>query len=227
MADHPHKVLLVEPDPGLLEILVAELSVRFDAQVTCVSSAEACIDAEMADPHDLIITEMEVVDSQPPFAGWEPIRADPSEPRRLGSGSEYEDAFVRRRRTCAVPGGLRLTEMLTAMSSRPIILLAEAPTCRQAIAALRMGVRELLIKPFPVEQLADAAARLLHGLELHRRHLAKYRRMRELVRRVIRERRDLNQRIELICRDLVGSHRRLVYRVLDFEGNLPTEMAKE
>ena len=151
-----------------------------------MSSAEACIDAEMAAPHDLIIAEM-----------------------------------------CTSSGPLRLTETLTAMSSRPIILLAEAPTCRQAIAALRMGVRELLIKPFPVEQLSDAAARLLHGFDLHRRHLAKYRRMRGLVRRVIRERRDLNQRIELICRDLVGAHRRLVNRVLESEGNRPTQKAKE
>jgi hypothetical protein len=31
---------------------------------------------------------------------------------------------------------------------------------------------------------------------------------------VIGERRDLNRRIELICKDLVGAHRRLVQRVL-------------
>ncbi len=42
--------------------------------------------------------------------------------------------------------------------------------------------------------------------------------MRELVRRVIRERRDLNRRVELVCRDLVGAHRRLVTRVLSSEG---------
>jgi hypothetical protein len=43
--------------------------------------------------------------------------------------------------------------------------------------------------------------------------------MRELVRHVIRERRDLNRRIELVCRDLVEAHRRLVHRVVEFKGS--------
>ena len=50
------------------------------------------------------------------------------------------------------------------------------------------------------------------------RHAARYRRLRELVHRVIRERRDLNRRIELVCRDLVEAHRRLVHRVVESEG---------
>jgi hypothetical protein len=37
------------------------------------------------------------------------------------------------------------------------------------------------------------------------------------VRHVIRERRELNERVDLICRDLVGAHRRLVHRMLDRE----------
>ena len=66
-------------------------------------------------------------------------------------------------------------------------------------------------------ELFDAAERALRGYEVRRQHQAKYRRMRDLLRRVIRERRDLNQRIDLVCRDLVGANRRLVHRVLDFE----------
>ena len=100
---------------------------------------------------------------------------------------------------------------------RPIILLARQPTCEQAIEALRLGVRDLFRKPFPVEQLLDAAERLLYGHDLRRQRAVKYHRMRGLLRRVIRERRDLNRRIELICRDLVQAHRRLLHRVLTVE----------
>jgi hypothetical protein len=43
-------------------------------------------------------------------------------------------------------------------------------------------------------------------------------RLRRLLRRLLRERRELRQRTELICRDLVGAHRRLVDRVLTIQG---------
>ena len=172
-----HKILVVEPDSEIIEILVAALSRRFDAQITCVADAESALDVDMVTPHDLVITELVLDDLE----------------------------------------GLHLIERLMTLSVRPVILLAHEPTCEEAIAALRLGVRDLLCKPFPVTELLDGVARLLRGFEVHRAHLGKYRRMRDLVRRVIRERRDLKCRIDLICRDLVGAQRRLVHRVLESE----------
>jgi len=177
MADRPQKILLVEPEPGIMEILVEALSRRLNAQVTCVSDARSCLDVDLVEPHDLVIAEWQLGDATGP----------------------------------------ELAEQLTAISSRPIILLADQPSAEDTIAALRVGVRDLFLKPFPVEQLLDAAARVLYGYEVKRQHAVKYRRMRELVRHVIRERRDLNRRIELVCRDLVDSHRRLVKRVIEFK----------
>lgn len=178
MADQPHKILIVEPDGDVLEILVSALARRFNAHVTCVATAEACLDVELLEPHDLVIAELNLDD---------------------------EDGIV-------------LAGHLTSLSSRPIILLADDPTREDTLAALRMKVRDLLVKPFPMAELLDTVERALRGHEVRRQHQAKYHRMRELLRRVIRERRDLNQRIELVCRDLVGAHRRLVHRVLDSEG---------
>ncbi len=178
MSDRAPKILLVEPDPDMVEMLVGSLRRRFDAQVTCVDGADACLNTDLYDPHDLVIAEWELEDSD----------------------------------------GLQLAESLTILAPRPIILLADEPTSRDAIGAMRLGVRDLFTKPFPVEDLLDATERAVTGHELKRQHAVKYRRMRELVRHVIRERRDLNRRIELVCRDLVEAHRRLVHRVLALEG---------
>ena len=177
MAERSYKILLVEPDADILELLVSALGRRFNAHVTCVATAEACLDVELLEPHDLVIAELNLKD---------------------------EDGIV-------------LAGHLTSLSSRPIILLADDPTCEDALAALRMKVRDLLVKPFPMAELLDSVERALRGYEVRRQHQAKYHRTRDLLRRVIRERRNLNQRIELVCRDLVGAHRRLVHRVLDSE----------
>lgn len=178
MSDRTPKILLVEPDPDMVEMLVGLLRRRFDAQVTCVSNAESCLNTDLYDPHDLVIAEWDLDDSD----------------------------------------GLQLTEHLTILSPRPIILLADEPSSRDAIEAMRLGVRDLFVKPFPFQDLLDATERAVVGNDLKRQHAVKYRRMRELVRHVIRERRDLNRRTELVCRDLVEAHRRLVHRVLAMEG---------
>ncbi len=177
MADRPNKILLVEPDAGMLEILVACLARHLDVHITCVADAASCMDVEMLDPHDLVITEMTLPDRS----------------------------------------GLDLVQDLAALSHRPVILLADEPTCEQAIEALRVGATDLFHKPFPVEHLLEAVDRSLRSFDVRRQRAAKYRRMRDLVRRVIRERRHLNQRIELVCRDLVEAQRRVVHRVLAIE----------
>ncbi len=177
MAERSQKILVVEPDPQVLEILVASLARRFDAHVTCVADAESCLDVDLVTPHDLVISEMALNDSN----------------------------------------GIELAQKLLSLSARPIILLGEEPSSEDAITALRVGVRDVFVKPFPVSDLLDATERLLYGHEIRRQHTVKYSRMRELVRRVIRERRDLNRRIDLLCRDLVGAQKRLVHRVADYE----------
>ncbi|UCC30087.1 MAG: response regulator [Phycisphaerales bacterium] len=185
MTDRSHKIMLVEPDAEVLEILVASLSRRFDAHITCVADVTSCLDIEIFDPHDLVIAELELEDS----------------------------------------GGLELSERLMALSNRPVILLANQATCDDVTKAMRLGVSDLFRKPFRVEQLLDATDRALREHDLYRRRAAKYRRMRELVRRIISERRDLNRRIELICRDLVGAQRRLVHRVLALEEKKPHQVS--
>ena len=181
MGDVLTKILLVEPDADVMQTLVAALSRRFDAYITCVADAESCLDTDMVEPHDLVIAEMDLPDST----------------------------------------GTRLAEQLTSLRSRPIILLGEDFVVEDTIEAMRLGVRDMFTKPFRVAGLLDSIDRALRGHQLHVQHGMKYHRMRNLVRQAIRERRDLNRRIDLICRDLVGAQRRLVHRVLELEEMAP------
>jgi len=116
---------------------------------------------------------------------------------------------------------LELAEHIHILSPRPVILLTDGPKCSDAVAALRLGVCDLFTKPFRMEDLLDATERAFNCFKQKRLHAAKYRRMRELVRHVIRERRDLNRRMELVCKDLVEAQRRLVQRVLALESSKP------
>lgn len=181
MADQPHKILLVEPDSEIVEIIVGSLSHRFDAQVTCVPDVESCLETDVFEPHDLFIAELELEDGT----------------------------------------GLELADQLTVLGRRPVILMADEPTRDQTMEAMSLGVRAMLVKPFPVANLLGLAEKLLREQATQRDQAVKYRRMRELVRHVIRERRELNRRVELVCRDLVGAHKRLVHRVLDTESARP------
>jgi len=177
MKQRPWKILLVEPDADIVDVLVGTLSQRLNAQITCVADADDALEVDMFTPHDLVLTDLDLPGSS----------------------------------------GLTLVGYLTSLSTRPVILLADDPSVETVIEAMRLGVRDIFCKPFSVGDLLDAAERLLRGFEVRRAHQAKYHHMRELVRRVIRERRDLRRRIELLCRDLVGAHRRLVQRVLENE----------
>lgn len=177
MVERPYKIILVEPDPELVELFVSSLSRRFDARITCVVDARTCLDVEMLEPHDLVIAEWELEDRS----------------------------------------GLKLAQDLTALSQRPVILMAERLKSSEAVEALRTGVRDLFLKPFAIEELLDSAQRVLYGHEVRRKHAARYHKLRKLVRQVICERRDLNKRIELVCRDLVEAQRRLVHRVVKLD----------
>ena len=172
------KILLVEDDPRLLEILVESIVGHFDAHLTCVGSAEDALDVEVVEPHELVISELDL------------------------------------------PGldGLTLTRHLMDLSEdRPVILLAEEPALSHAVEAMRLRAVDFFPKPFAVADLVDSMQRALRHARQLRQLKKKHCGLRRLVRQVLRERRELNKRIELICKDLVGAHRRLVHRVLQDE----------
>ncbi|MFQ5491901.1 MAG: response regulator [Phycisphaerae bacterium] len=116
-----------------------------------------------------------------------------------------------------LPGmdGLTLCRHLVELNDRPIIIMAEQPGLSHAVEAMRLGVTDFFQKPFAISDLLDSMERALVRHRKRREQQKKHRRLRGLVKHVIRERRDLNKRMELICRDLVGAHRRLLHRVVE------------
>lgn len=117
----------------------------------------------------------------------------------------------------SLPGldGLTLGRHLMELSDRPVIIMAEEPSLSHAVEAMRLGLVDFFPKPFAINDLLDSMERAMVRHQKLRSLQKKHRRLRGLVKHVIRERRDLNKRMELICRDLVGAHRRLVHRVVD------------
>jgi DNA-binding NtrC family response regulator len=170
----PSKIMLVETEPLLVEVLADSLALRFGAQPTCLGSAEAALDTDLFEPHDLFISRLDL------------------------------------------PGfdGLELARRILGVRPRPFVLMGDDPTAAQAVAALRIGVTDFFPKPFDLTEFLDSLDRCLYRYNQARRREQRHRQVRQLARRVIRERRDLNGRVDLICRDLVQAQRRLMTRVL-------------
>jgi DNA-binding NtrC family response regulator len=118
-----------------------------------------------------------------------------------------------------LPGmdGIALAAHLKELSDRPVILTSGRPTLSQAVESVRLGVSDFLSKPYAMSGLLDSAEKALRLYRATCRQKRRYRQLRQMTKRVLSQRRELNQRIDLICRDLVGAHRRLVCRVLETE----------
>jgi len=111
--------------------------------------------------------------------------------------------------------GLELARKAGATSRVPVILLAEQLELDQAIEAIRVGVRDLLIKPIDMSYLTDSLQGAIRQYRRELREQARYRRLRQVASRIVRERRLLRQRVDLVCRDIVQAYRRLAEKFVE------------
>ncbi len=109
--------------------------------------------------------------------------------------------------------GLALTRELRVTNQCPVILTTEQPTAEEAIEALRLRISDVLIQPFDIADLIEVIQRSAERRFRYRHRQRRHRRLRSMVSRIIRERRDLRQRMDLICRDLVHAYRNLAQKV--------------
>lgn len=113
--------------------------------------------------------------------------------------------------------GMHCAAAMLAGRRRPVVMFGDGPTLDDALAALRLGVVDLLASPVDDVQAEQAFRRCLRARSHHMRSQKRVDRLRSVLRRVLQDRRSLNMRVDLVCRDLVGAHRRLFQRVLSME----------
>jgi FixJ family two-component response regulator len=101
------------------------------------------------------------------------------------------------------------------VAGRPVLCLAREQDLAGAVRLMPSLPFPILLKPLQAELVLEHVDATLRREAQARMLAGKYGRMRRLVRRVVRERRDINRRVELVCRDLVEAHRRLTHRVVE------------
>ena len=111
----------------------------------------------------------------------------------------------------------RFVDHLTAIGRPRVVLLTPEVDGHQILNALRLGVADVLTKPFELKELWQSIQRLM---ERRRREVCvrrKRRRLRENLRRAHLENRALQNRVDLLSKDLVSAYRRLAQRFADLQ----------
>jgi DNA-binding response OmpR family regulator len=110
---------------------------------------------------------------------------------------------------------LSLIRQLRVSNRCPLVLMAANFTAPDLIEAIRLGVRDVLVKPFAIQEMSDVLGRAIRSRVRHRKTKRRYQRLRLLTARILRERQDLKQRTDLICQDLVNAYRGLAQKVAE------------
>lgn len=109
--------------------------------------------------------------------------------------------------------GLDLITPLNARKRRPIILITGHPTLGRAIEAMRLGAVDMLVKPFDLEILTEKISQAFAQYQQEQRRMNRIMRIRRLSKKVIAERRSLRRKLDVLCKDIVGSYHELAEKV--------------
>lgn len=123
---------------------------------------------------------------------------------------------------------LSLLDSREAGRSVPFILLTDNLDTHQALEAMRHGAAEIFGRPFDTSAILAAVRRLIERRREQKLQATRHLRLRRLSSRLIRDRRELRQRVDLICRDVVHAYRRLVEKTVQLrDQDFPTTMDHE
>ncbi len=96
----------------------------------------------------------------------------------------------------------------------PLVMLDRELDADRVLAALRAGALDVFAAPFTTDSITRIITRAVRTRRENRRRQNRMNRSRRLSSRLIRDRRELRQRVDLICRDLVGAYRRLAEKAV-------------
>ncbi len=110
--------------------------------------------------------------------------------------------------------GLDLIKLIRSTRDYPVIVITGSPTVGRAVEAMRLGVVDLLPKPFDLARLTSVAKSALSDYRRRKAREHRLERLEKLVHKVVDERRSLQERVDLVCRDLVGAYHDLAQRLI-------------
>jgi DNA-binding response OmpR family regulator len=90
------------------------------------------------------------------------------------------------------------------------------------LTALRRGARDVFEEPFDDAAIVARWREALRRQQKRRHERRRQRRLRQLSSRIIRDRREVRKRVDIVCRDLVGAYRQLAEKVVSL-GDAPLD----
>ena len=110
--------------------------------------------------------------------------------------------------------GLTLANEERPLFDAPVILLDAGLDARRILQALRNGVADVIPQPLDSGHLVTTMQKTVTIHRMRKHTLARCDRLRRVTSKLVRDRRELRQRVDLICRDLVCAYRRLAKKVV-------------
>ena len=111
--------------------------------------------------------------------------------------------------------GLSMVGKMRAHADPSVLIITGQATLGKAVESMRLGARDMFIKPFDLGRVSQVVRQAV-GVQLaKRREETRRRRLHELASRIVRERRELRRRVDLVCHDLVGAYRDLAAKFVE------------
>lgn len=111
--------------------------------------------------------------------------------------------------------GLAMLRKMQAHADPSILIITGNATLGKAVESMRLGARDMLIKPFDLRRITKVVGQAVGEQLVRRREEIRRRRLHELASRIVRERRELRRRVDLVCHDLVGAYRDLAAKFVE------------
>lgn len=96
----------------------------------------------------------------------------------------------------------------------PVVLLSDTDDAARTVEAFRAGAADVICVSGDATESIGRIERVIRNGRRQRHTLHRNRRLRRVSKRLIRDRRELRQRVDLICRDVVEAYQRLAEKVV-------------
>jgi len=140
-----------------------------------------------------------------------------AESRALAATDQFD--VILAAETLADGHGVELLDAQKRTCETPVILIAGAWDADRTLHAMREGAKDILPQPIDRSRLLSSIRVAVDDNRLRKHLLRRSERLRRVCGKLVRDRRELRKRVDLICRDLVYAYRRLAKK--DVEIQLP------